>query len=217
MPVQRFTKLKDNEALEVIERLEKIYGDASYFLKFDTKVNLLVGAIIEARTKDEVVKEITSELFKRFHSAADYSRMSEQELLGYIKKSTFASNKAKNIINACKIIERDYGGNVPQSMEELVKLPGVGRKTANTILINGFNIVEGMPIDTWAIRVSYRLGLTSNEDPDDVEEDLKRIVPKKYWRNFAYVLKAHGKAVCNVTPKCEVCPINDICPKNQHG
>ncbi|MGC8495880.1 MAG: endonuclease III domain-containing protein [Candidatus Micrarchaeia archaeon] len=215
--MQRFTKLKDNEALEVIERLEKIYGDASYFLKFDTKVNLLVGAIIEARTKDEVVKEITSELFKRFHSAADYSRMSEQELLGYIKKSTFASNKAKNIINACKIIERDYGGNVPQNMEELVKLPGVGRKTANTILINGFNIVEGMPIDTWAIRVSYRLGLTSNEDPDDVEEDLKRIVPKKYWRNFAYVLKAHGKAVCNVTPKCEVCPINDICPKNQHG
>ena len=102
-------------------------------------------------------------------------------------------------------------------MEELVKLPGVGRKTANTILINGFNIVEGMPIDTWAIRVSYRLGLTSNEDPDDVEEDLKRIVPKKYWRNFAYVLKAHGKAVCNITPKCEVCPINDICPKNQHG
>ncbi|MGC9190747.1 MAG: endonuclease III domain-containing protein [Candidatus Micrarchaeia archaeon] len=203
--------------MEAIERLEKIYGDASYFLKFDTKVNLLVGAIIEARTKDEVVKEITSELFKRFHSAADYSRMSEQELLGYIKKSTFASNKAKNIINACKIIERDYGGNVPQSMEELVKLPGVGRKTANTILINGFNIVEGMPIDTWAIRVSYRLGLTSNEDPDDVEEDLKRIVPKKYWRNFAYVLKAHGKAVCNVTPKCEVCPINDICPKNQHG
>ncbi len=209
-----FKHLGKEDAEKVVEKLESLYRNAKYFLSFDTKVNLLVGAIIEARTKDEVVISTTSELFKRYHTASDYAKAKPEDLLKYIRPVTFASNKAKNIINACKIIEEKYKGEVPSTMEQLVELPGIGRKTANTILINGFNKIEGIPIDTWAMRVSYRLGLTDKSDPDGVEEDLKAIVPKKYWANFSYVLKAHGKAICNIKPNCDKCPLKEICPKN---
>ncbi|MEM0150092.1 MAG: endonuclease III [Candidatus Micrarchaeaceae archaeon] len=209
-----FRLLGKDDATRVVESLEGMYKGAKYFLHFDTTVNLLVGAIIEARTKDEVVISATSELFKRYHSADDYANAKPDELLKYIGKVTFSGNKAKNIIGACRIIKDKYNGKVPSTIEELTALPGIGRKTANTILINGFNIVEGMPIDTWAMRVSYRLGLTKQQDPDGVEKDLKEVVPKKYWAKFAYVLKAHGKALCNITPQCGRCPLSNICPKN---
>ncbi|MGC8651769.1 MAG: endonuclease III domain-containing protein [Candidatus Micrarchaeia archaeon] len=214
MAAQKTKLLDDQNAQKVVDELEKLYKNARYFLHFDTTVNLLVGAIIEARTKDEVVIKVTSELFKRYHTAKDYARATPEELLKYMRQATFAGNKAKSVIEACKIIEHKYGGKVPSTMEELTELPGIGRKTANTILINGFGIVEGMPIDTWAMRVSYRLGLTDKTDPEEVEEDLKAKVPKKYWANFAYVLKAHGKAICNIVPQCNRCPLSGICPKN---
>ncbi|MGC8669734.1 MAG: endonuclease III domain-containing protein [Candidatus Micrarchaeia archaeon] len=214
MAIQKVKLLDSHDAQEVINKLESIYKQAKYFLRFDNNVNLLVGAIIEARTKDEVVIKITSELFKNYHTAKDYALAKPDEILKYIRQATFAGNKAKSIIEACKIIEEKYGGKVPSKMEELTALPGIGRKTANTILINGFGIVEGMPIDTWAMRVSYRLGLTDKKTPDGVEEDLKAIVPKKFWANFSYVLKAHGKEVCNIIPQCTKCPLSNVCPKN---
>jgi len=214
MAVQKAVLLGKQDAIKAIEELERVYKNAKYFLHFDTTVNLLVGAIIEARTKDEVVIKVTSELFKRYHTAHDYASTTPDELLKYIRQATFAGNKAKSIIGACKIIEEKYNGKVPSTMEELVELPGIGRKTANTILINGFNIIEGMPIDTWAMRVSYRLGLTDKADPEGVEDDLKALVPKKYWANFSYVLKAHGKAICNIEPMCNSCFVAGLCPKN---
>ncbi len=214
MAAQKAKLLGEQDAQKVVDELERLYRDAKYFLHFDTTVNLLAGAIIEARTKDEVVIKVTSELFKKYHTAKDYAHSTPEELLKYIRQATFAGNKAKSIIGACKLIEQRYGGKVPSTIDELTELPGIGRKTANTILINGFGIVEGMPIDTWAMRVSYRLGLTDKTDPDGVEDDLKAKVPKRYWANFAYVLKAHGKEICNIVPQCGKCPLNSICPKN---
>ena len=128
---------------------------------------------------------------------------------------SFADNKVKNIINCCKIIKEKYDGEVPDKMENLISLPGVGRKTANTVLINAFNIVQGIPVDTWVIKLSYRMGLSKSKKPEDIENDLKNLVNKKYWKNFAYVLKEHGHQICqSVKPKCELCPIKEMCPKN---
>ncbi|HIH50521.1 TPA: endonuclease III, partial [Candidatus Micrarchaeota archaeon] len=150
----------------------------------------------------------------KYNTAKDYAGTDLDTLIGYIKSVSFAGNKAKNIIATCKAISERYGGKVPDRMDELVELPGIGRKTANTILINAYGIVEGIPVDTWVIKLSYRLGLSLNTDPDKIEADLKSRVPKKYWKTFAYVMKTHGKTICQAIPYCSKCPIERLCPKN---
>ncbi|MGC8567655.1 MAG: endonuclease III domain-containing protein [Candidatus Micrarchaeia archaeon] len=204
---------KENIAKE-IELLSSAYKGAKYYLNFSTPIELLVAAILSAQTKDSVVNSITPELFKKYRSAKDYANADEKSLLQYIGKVSFASAKAKNIINACKIIEEKYDGKVPDTMNELTSLPGVGRKTANTVLINAFGKVEGIPVDTWVMKLSFRMGLSNSKNPDKIEEDLKSKIDKKYWHNIAYVLKMHGKEVCGTTPKCSECIIKSICPKN---
>ncbi|EQD34963.1 DNA-(apurinic or apyrimidinic site) lyase / endonuclease III, partial [mine drainage metagenome] len=150
----------------------------------------------------------------RFKSAKDYANASENEIIGYIKPVSFAGNKAKNIIRAAKTLEEEYGGNVPKTMEELIALPGIGRKTANTILINAYGIVEGIPVDTWVIKLSPRLGLSLEKNPDKIERDLMGKIDRKYWHDIAYVLKRHGKTLCKAVPECSKCPVKDICPRN---
>ncbi len=210
-----FKLLNDEEAKKVIEMLEKEYPNATYYLNFSTPIELLVAAILSAQTKDEVVNTITPELFKRYKTAHDYASADPNQLIKYINRVSFAGNKAKNIIEACKIIDSKYGGKVPSNMEELLELPGVGRKTANTILINAFGKVEGIPVDTWVIKLSYRIGLSKSKKPEEIEQDLMRIVDKKYWHNIAYVLKNHGHKICQSTiPLCSKCLLNNICPKN---
>ncbi|MDE1873931.1 MAG: endonuclease III [Candidatus Micrarchaeota archaeon] len=212
--------LERSKAERAIEALEKEYKDAKYYLSFKTPVELLVAAILSAQTHDEVVNSVTPELFKRYKTANDFASAKEDELIGYVRRVSFAGNKAKNIINACRILEERYNGSVPRKMEELVELPGVGRKTANTILINAYGIVEGIPVDTWVIKLSGRIGLSRNTDPDKIEQDLEKVVERKYWKNFAYVLKTHGKRICqSQIPVCSRCPIgpngrNAICPRN---
>ena len=211
----KFRLLSEKDAKMVIERLENKYKDSHYYLNFSTPVELLVAAILSAQTRDVVVNSLTPKLFSKYKSCKDFADADEKELLNYINSVTFAENKAKNIIKACKIIEEKYGGKVPNRMEDLLSLPGVGRKTANTILINAFNIVEGIPVDTWVIKLSYRIGLSDKKKQDDIEKDLMRLVDKKYWSNIAYVLKNHGHTVCHSTrPLCEECLIKDVCPKN---
>jgi len=210
-----FKLLSSEEAKKAIEELEKAYPNAKYYLNFSTPIELLVAAILSAQTHDEVVNAVTPELFKRFKSAKEYASASPEELLRYIGRVTYAGNKAKNIIEACKIIENKYNGKVPDTMEELIELPGIGRKTANTILINAYNKIEGIPVDVWVLKLSYRIGLSKNTKPELVEQDLMKIVDKKYWHNIAYVLKQHGKAVCkSAVPECSKCVISKICPKN---
>jgi endonuclease III len=207
--------LDERKARQVVEELERAYPDSHYYLNFKTPIDLVVAAILSAQTRDEVTNSVTPELFKRYKTASDYAKADPDELYGYVKRVTFGGNKVKNIIKTCKIIEERYKGVVPKRMEELVELPGIGRKTANTILINAYKIVEGIPVDTWVIKVPGRIGLTKNTDPELIEQDLMKLVEKRYWHNFAYVCKNHGKKLCQSTaPLCSQCFLNRICMKN---
>lgn len=206
--------LSPREAGELTSTLCKAYKDAKYYLHFKTPIDLVVAAILSAQTRDEVVNAATPKLFGKYKTAKEYAGADPTELVEYIKSISFAGNKARNIINTCRTIEGKYKGKVPDRMEELVELPGIGRKTANTILINAYGIVEGIPVDTWVIKLSYRLGLSKNKDPEKIERDLMKIVDKKCWHNFAYVMKTHGKKICQTVPICSKCPVNGICPKN---
>ncbi len=210
-----FELLQRQKAVEAINTLEEKYRNAKYYLNFDGALQLMVAAILSAQTKDTLVNEITPGLFHRYKNVDDFANAEPAELTEYIKRVSFAENKAKNIINCCRIINEKYNGKVPDKMDDLLSLPGIGRKTANTILINAFGIVEGIPVDTWVIRLSYRIGLSKSDKPDKIEEDLKAIVDKKYWKNIAYVLKEHGHEICRSSkPRCDSCPIRGICPKN---
>jgi endonuclease-3 len=206
--------LSIENAKKLSEILCEHYKDAKYYLNFKIPIDLLVAAILSAQTKDDVINALTPSLFKKYKTAKDYADADEKELLSYVKKVSFADKKVKNIIEAAKIIINNYNGKVPDKMDDLLKLPGVGRKTANTILINAYGIVEGIPVDTWVIKLSYRLGLSKNKNPDKIEQDLMKIVDKKCWHNFAYVIKMHGKTLCNTVPICSKCPVEKICPKN---
>ncbi|MCL5239703.1 MAG: endonuclease III [Candidatus Marsarchaeota archaeon] len=218
--MKSFTLLEGSKAAKAVGMLENEYKDAKYYLNFKTPVELLVAAILSAQTHDEVVNAVTPELFKRYKTAKDFAHADVEELVKLIRRVSFAGNKAKNVINACKVLEERHGGAVPKKMEELLELPGIGRKTANTILINAYGIVEGIPVDTWVIKLSGRIGLSRNTDPEKIEQDLEKAVDRKYWKNFAYVLKTHGKKVCqSQVPICSQCLIgpdskNSICPQN---
>ena len=206
--------LSQKDAEEFVSILSSVYKDSHYYLDFKTPIDLLAAAVISAQTRDDVVNKTTPALFSKYHTAKDYANADEKELAKAIKSVSFAGNKAKNIIKTCKKLMEKYDGKVPDKMEELIELPGIGRKTANTILINAYGIVEGIPVDTWVIKLSYRLGLSQNKLPDKIESDLKERIPKTYWSKIAYVMKNHGRAICQTVPYCSKCPVSGICPKN---
>lgn len=208
------TLLHGRQASELAGKLSDSYKDVHYYLSFKTPVDLVAAAIISAQTRDETVNRLTPALFAKYKTAKDYAEAKPGELEEAIKSVTFAGNKAKNIVNTFKAISEKYNGKVPNNMEQLTELPGIGRKTANTILINAYGIVEGIPVDTWVIKLSYRLGLSLNKNPEKIEQDLMKVIDKRYWHNFAYILKAHGKAICQAVPYCSKCPVSGICPKN---
>ncbi len=206
--------LDSKQASELAGNLSNSYKDVHYYLNFKTPIDLVAAAIISAQTRDETVNMLTPALFAKYKTAKDYADSDPEKLAKDIGSVTFAGNKAKNMISTFKTITEKYGGKVPNTMEQLTELPGIGRKTANTILINAYGIVEGIPVDTWVIKLSYRLGLSFNKNPEKIEQDLMRSIDKKLWHNFAYVLKAHGKAICQAVPYCSKCPISSMCPKN---
>lgn len=210
-----FTKLDDKTSRNAFEMLAKEYPDAKYYLNFKTPIQLVVAAIMSAQTHDTVVNAVTPELFGKYKSAEDFAKADPQELTNSIRRVTFAGNKAKNIIKTCRSIVDDYGGKVPDKMEQLVELPGIGRKTANTILINAYGIVQGIPVDTWVIKLTHRIGMSDKSDPDEIEQDLMKLLDKKYWGKAAYIFKSHGHAICkSQVPLCSKCILNKICPKN---
>ncbi len=215
-----FTLLDRGKARQAVELLEQEYKDSKYYLNFKTPIDLLVAAILSAQTRDEVTNSVTPELFKKYKTASDYANAKPDELAKLISRVTFFGNKAKSIIKACTIINEKYKGQVPRKMEELLELPGVGRKTANTILINAYGIVEGIPVDTWVIKLSGRIGLSKESDPDKIETELTSYIDRKYWKNITYVFKNHGKKICqSQTPVCSKCLIGPnsshrLCPQN---
>jgi endonuclease III len=200
--------------MKVIELLKKNYPNAKYYLNFSSPLELMVAAIMSAQVRDEVVNSTTPKVFSKYKTAKNYANADISDFIKDISSVTFAGMKAKNIISACKIIVDKYGGKVPDKMEELTSLPGIGRKTANTILINAFGKVEGIPVDTHVIRLSFRLGWTKNKKPDDIEQDLMKLIPKADWKSIPYLLKSHGRAVCQAPiPSCSKCSLNYTCPK----
>jgi endonuclease-3 len=206
--------LSGKEASELTSTLGEHYKDAHYYLNFKTPIDLVVGAILSAQTRDTVVNAATPSMFSKYKTAKDYANADVEDLVKLSGSISFSGNKAQNIIKTMQAIQEKYRGKVPNKMEELVELPGIGRKTANTILINAYGIVEGIPVDTWVIKLSYRLGLSGNKNPEKIEQDLMKVVDKKYWHNWAYVMKTHGRQICQTVPICSKCPVNKICPKN---
>lgn len=214
-----FRLLDEGKARQAAEALEKEYKDAKYYLNFKTPVDLVAAAILSAQTHDELVNAVTPELFKKYKTASDYAKAKPEEIIKIARRVSFIGNKARNIVNTFKVIQEKHSGKVPDRAEELVEFPGIGRKTANTILLNAYGIVQGIPVDTWVIKLSYRIGLSKNKDPDKIEQDLMHVVDKKHWKNFAYVLKTHGKKICqSQIPICSRCLLGPngsrICPRN---
>jgi len=197
----------------VIRRLRRHYPGARTALAYRNPLQILVATILAAQCTDERVNTITPGLFRRYPTAADLARADREELEREIRPAGFFRNKARSILGAAKRISEEYGGRVPDSMDELLTLPGVARKTANIVLSAGFGKAEGIAVDTHARRLSRRLGLTRHEDPVKIERDLLKIVPRKDWLDLNFLLVEHGRALCRARkPRCAECFLRDLCP-----
>jgi endonuclease-3 len=198
---------------EIIKRLEKAYPQAKIALNYSNPLELLVATILSAQSTDIGVNKVTPALFARYKTADDYANADVAELEALIKPTGFYHNKAKSIMGAAAAITRDFRGIVPETMEQIITLPGVARKTGNVVLYNAYGVVEGIAVDTHVIRLSNLLGLSKEKDPVKIELDLMKIVPREKWGEFSYLLIDHGRAVCVARkPKCDICVLNDICP-----
>ncbi len=199
--------------LEILERLKKAYPDARIALRFENPLQLLVATILSAQCTDERVNQVTAELFRRYPDARAFAEADLEELAEAIKPTGFYQQKARYLKEACRILVEKYGGEVPRTMEALLELPGVARKTANIVLANAYGVVEGIPVDTHVRRLSQRLGLSREKNPDRIEKDLMALIPREDWAVIPYVLQAHGRKICTARkPKCEKCPVKDLCP-----
>jgi len=205
---------KRARAGKVFRRLARTYPEARCALEHGTPLELLVATILSAQCTDVRVNMVTPALFKKYRTAADYARAPAGELEDAIRSTGFFNAKAKSLRRAGAAIAAGHGGKVPDTMEELVRLPGVGRKTANVVLGNAFGKDEGFVVDTHVARLARRLGFTRHTDPEKIEEDLIAIVPKGRRTMAAHELIFHGRRVCVARkPRCEVCPVNPLCPK----
>ena len=197
----------------VIKAVKAAYPKAGCSLKHRSVWQLMVATILSAQCTDERVNLTTPNLFKAYPTPKALGVAKQENVEKLIRSCGFYKNKAKNIIAASKMIAENYKGRVPKTMEELTKLPGVARKTANVVLGTGYGINDGIVVDTHVTRLSNRLGLTKNAEPEKIEKDLMRIVPREEWTNFSHQLIAHGRAVCQArNPKCADCPLKTFCP-----
>lgn len=205
---------KRARAAEIARRLAEAYPDTEISLDWSNALELLVSTILSAQCTDERVREVTKKLFREYRTPEDYAEADPGELEEAIRSTGFYRNKAKHIRGAARKICEEYGGKVPDTMEELLTLPGVARKTANVVLSNAFGKNEGIVVDTHVKRVSRRLRLASSSDPEKIERSLMELVPKNEWRTFAWRLILHGRTVCHgrKAPECERCVLSDLCP-----
>ncbi len=197
----------------ILHKLREAYPDAECSLHFSTPLELLIATILAAQCTDERVNVVTPALFEQYPTAADYVAAPIEDLERAVRSTGFFRNKAKNIQAACRMIVLEFDGRVPRTMNELLRLPGVARKTANVVLGNAFGIVEGVVVDTHAGRISRRLGFTKHEDPVKVESDLMAVLPRTSWLDYNHEAVFHGRAVCtSQRPKCGRCTISPECP-----
>ena len=200
---------------QIIKRLKKEYPDAHCALVHSNAFELLIATILSAQCTDVRVNIVTADLFRKYRQPEDYLKVSPEELEQDIRSTGFFRNKAKNIQAACEKIVENFGGEIPQTMEEILTLNGVARKTANVVLGNAFGIASGVVVDTHVSRLSQRLGLTDENTPEKIENDLAELAPKKDWIIFPHLLIWHGRAVCQARkPKCAECVLEDLCPSS---
>jgi len=209
--------MNQKEALKILDLLEKQYSHPHIALHFHKPLELLVATILSAQSTDAQINKTTPALFKKYKTAKDYAEADVEEFQKEIYSSGFYKSKAKNIIAAAKRIVSDFGGEVPDTMDELTRLPGVARKTANIVLANAFGKVVGIAVDTHVARLSQRLGFSKNKDPNKIEQDLLELIPKERWYEINHLLIGHGRAVCNAKkPKCPSCVLRELCPSAPH-
>jgi endonuclease-3 len=202
-------------AKKIIRGLEKQHPEAKCALIHANPLELLIATILSAQCTDERVNIVTAALFRKYRRCEDYIAAPQAELERDINSVTFFRNKTKSIQKACQILVEKHGGRVPQTMEELIELPGVGRKTANVVLGTAFGIPTGVVVDTHVSRLSQRLGLTQNKVPEKIEADLMEIIPKKEWIDFSHRMILHGRRVCKARkPACEACAVEKFCPSS---
>lgn len=205
---------KKKRAAEIIKRLKKEYPDARCALNHTNAFELLIATILSAQCTDERVNIVTETLFRKYRTPQDYVQATQEELATDIKSTGFFNNKAKSIRGASAKIIENFQGEIPQTMDDLLTLNGVARKTANVVLGNAFGIASGVVVDTHVSRLSQRLGLTEQTAPEKIEADLAELVQKKDWVMFPHWLISHGRKICQARkPKCGECILQDICPK----
>ena len=201
---------------KILSLLKKEYPKAKIALNFGNSLEILVATVLSAQCTDERVNMVTESLFKKYRKVQDYAKANPKTFEQEIRSTGFYRNKAKNIISAAQKIVKDFGGKMPDSMDELLQLPGVARKTANIVLFNGFGKIEGIAVDTHVRRLSQRLGFTKNQDPDKIEKDLMKPLDKKEWGKFSYLLIEHGRKICDAKkPKCLECLLQKLCPSRK--
>jgi len=204
---------KQERADEIVSRLKRMYPKAKCSLDYTNPFELLIATMLSAQSTDARVNIVTKSLFRKYPNAQAFADATQLEMERDVRQTGFFRNKAKAVIAASKAIVEKHGGEVPQTMDELTALPGVGRKTANVVLGNAFKKPVGIVVDTHVARVSGRLGLTSNSDPVKIEEDLMKLIPPKEWTVFSHRLIQHGRQICIARkPKCRECRLNELCP-----
>ncbi len=213
MSITRKISAKKQRALEILIRLKRLYPEAPCTLDYETPVQLMVATILSAQCTDARVNLVTPELFRRFPDAAALAGADVTELENLVRSTGFYRNKAKNIQAACQMIMTEFGGQVPRMMEDLLKLPGVARKTANVVSAHAYGVNLGVTVDTHVKRLTYRLGLTKNTDPVKIERDLMKLIAQPEWENWSIRLIYHGRATCMArNPQCDRCELADLCP-----
>lgn len=203
----------EKRARKIFSILRRTYQKAKIVLRHGNAVQLLVAVMLSAQCTDKRVNMVTESLFRKYRTARDFA--AAKSLEREIRSTGFFRAKARNIREACRIIDEKYSGKVPNSMDELIRLPGVGRKTANVVLSNAYGKNEGIAVDTHVRRLAFRLGLTENTKPDKIEKDLMKTFPRNEWNKITYLLIEHGRALCKApVPLCSRCSVAALCPKN---
>jgi endonuclease III len=201
-------------AAQIVRRLKSAYPDARCALDHKTPLELLIATILSAQCTDTRVNIVTQDLFKKFPDAAAFAAARLPELERAVQSTGFFRNKAKNIKACCGELLKSHGGKLPRDIDAMVKLPGVGRKTANVVLGTAFGIPTGVVVDTHVARLSQRLGMTRHKDPVKIERDLMALLPKGQWVDFSHRMIHHGRQICLARkPKCDICPLSDVCPR----
>ena len=217
MPLESI-KAKTDRTAAIIYKLQITYPNARCELTYSSPLELLIATILSAQCTDKQVNIVTSYLFKKYRAASDYIEVHLEELQNDIKRIGLFRNKSKSIQKCCRSLIENHGGSVPANMKSLIALAGVGRKTANVVLGNAFNINEGVVVDTHVARLSNRLGFTLEKNPEKIEINLQKLVPRNDWTMFSHWLIWHGRRRCSArNPDCSVCEIAELCPSEKNG